>query len=174
MEVMDVFRYLFSVTTGGKMPKQKLQLTKKEDQEYRARLLRLEEMGIPIGCADDPSPEPERLVLKQIQHDSARIYDLPSGEVAVVVLAKLTIPISGILITDVEITLPWDAAPLELSDRWESNYYQDLIDRLPYNRTKVLNDLLTSEAPLGARQVEGAIVAQRWISFPPNSTTRRL
>jgi hypothetical protein len=147
------------------MPTRKSRLTKTEYQEYRARLLRLEKMGIPIGCADDPSPEPDRLILEQIHHDLARIYDLPSGEVEVVVPAKMTVLISGLLITHVEMMVPGDDFPLELSDPEESFYYQDLIARLPDSPT-VLNHWLTSEVPLRPRQVEGVIFANGWTSFP--------
>lgn len=149
------------------MPKQKLKITKTEIQEYRARLLRLEEMGIPIGSVCHASPEPDRLTLEQIEHDFAKIYDLPSGEVAVVVPAKITVLTSGILITHVEMTIPWDDYPLELSDPEESSYYQDLTAGLPQFPPTVLNRLLTSEVPLRPRQAEGVIFANGWTSFPP-------
>jgi hypothetical protein len=100
-------------------------------------------------------------------HDSGRIYDLPSGAVAVVVPAKLIVPISGILPMACAMMIAWDDFPLELSDPTESTYYQALIDELPYHRTALLNQWLTSKTPLSRRQSEGVIVAEGWTSFPP-------
>ena len=110
------------VSVGG------TKLTKTEAREHRTHLLRLEQMGIPIGYAEDPSPEPDRFTLEQIEHEFARIYELPSGAVAVVAPAKLTVRISGLLFTDHELRLPWDDFPLELSDPEENSYYQELIN----------------------------------------------
>jgi len=70
------------------MPTQKSRLTKTEDQGYRARLVRLEKMGFAVGSAGHPSPEPDRIILEQILHDFGRIYDLPSGAVAVACLPR--------------------------------------------------------------------------------------
>jgi hypothetical protein len=159
-------RFLFH-KLEEKMPKQKLKLTKTEDQEYRARLLRLEEIGIPIGSGCHPSPEPDRFTLEQIEDYSAWICVLPSGMVAIVALAKVTVRISGVLITDVAMRIPDIDCQLDLSDPMESKYYPDLIDLLPYNRTVVLNDWLTSGVPLRCCQVQGAIIAEGWTSVPP-------
>jgi hypothetical protein len=153
---------------GGEMPTRKLRLTKTEAQEYRTHLLRLEQMGIPIGYAGDPSPEVDRFSLEQIEHAAARIYELPSGAVAVVVPAKLTIRISGPLFTDQALRLPWDDFPLELSNLEENPYAQELITWSPhYSPPKILTRLLTSEVPLRPRQVQGVIVAEGWTDVPP-------
>ncbi len=82
------------------MPTQRSRLTKTEEQEYRDRLSCLEKRRIRIGSAGDPSPEPDRLILEQIDHGFARLFELPSGEVAVVVPARMTVLTSGMLITD--------------------------------------------------------------------------
>jgi hypothetical protein len=37
---------------------------------------------------------------------------------------------------------------------------------VPYNRTVVLNDCLTSEVALRCRQVQGVIIAEGWASVP--------
>ena len=148
------------------MPKQKLRINKTEIQETRARLLRLEEIGIPIGPVCAPSPEPDRLTLEQIEDEFAYIYELPSGMVAIVVPVKLVVRISGVVITDVAMRIPDINCQLDLSDPTESKCYQDLVDLLPYNRTVVLNDCLTSEVPLRRRQVQGVIIAEDWASLP--------
>ena len=149
------------------MPKQNLKLTKTGDQEYRARLLRLKQMGIPIGSVPHPSPEPDRLALEQIDRDFAKMYILLSGRVAVVVPATMRVLISGILITDVNIWIPQIDCQLELSDPTGDQFYPDLMDRLVYDpRIKLLNDWLTSEVSLRLRQVQGVIIAEGWADVP--------
>jgi hypothetical protein len=114
----------------GKLPTRRLKRTKAQDREYRALLLQLKEMGVLVGCIDDPPGQPSSLTVEQIDHEFAKLYELPWGEVAIVVLAKLTVLKAGILITDSEVTTPWDGL-LELGDPTESTYYEDLIRGLP-------------------------------------------
>src|ERR1022692_3887376 len=64
-----------------RMQTQKLRLTTTEDQAYRTRLSRLEELGIPVGCAVDPRPEPDRLMFEQTEGELPAIYELPSDQV---------------------------------------------------------------------------------------------
>ena len=77
------------------MPTQRLRLNTTEDQAYRARLSRLEKLGIPVGCAVDSRHKPDRLTFEQTPYEFARIYELPSGEVAAVVPATMTVLRSG-------------------------------------------------------------------------------
>lgn len=148
------------------MPTHKSRLTKTQDQEYRARLSRLEEIGIPIGCAEDPSLEPDRLILEQIQHDFARLHELPAGAVAVVVPVRMTVLTSGILIRGLGLMTGLDDDPLDVSDPegWPS--YEDVIDWFPFS-PKVLNHRLTNGVPLRHCQVEGVIIANGWSAVPP-------
>jgi len=146
------------------MTRQKLKLT---DQECRARLLRLKQLGIPIGSAADPSPEPDRLILEQIDHEFARLYELPSGAIAVVVPARMTVLTPGMLIMDRGMTTPWDDCLLELEDPEEWESYKDVIDWLRPLSPKVLNRWLTSGIPLRPRQLEGVILANGWREVPP-------
>lgn len=145
------------------MTRQRLTLT---DQECRARLLRLEQLGITIGSAADPSPEPERLILEQIDHAYAWLFELPSNAVAVVVLARMTVLTSGMLITDFEMTTGLDDFPLDLEDPAEGLFHKDVMDCLPFSRP-VLNHWLTCGIPLRHRQVEGVILANGWSVVPP-------
>ena len=149
------------------MPKQQLKITKTEYQEYRARLLRLEEMGVPTGSVSGASPEPDRLTVKQTEDECAWIYELPSGAVAVVAPAKLTVRVPGTLITHAEVAIPDFDCELDLSDPGESQWYAQLMKQLPYNLTECLNDRLTSGMPLSVRQVRGAIMAEGWAPVPP-------
>ncbi len=150
------------------MPKRQSRITETEYQEYCERVLRLKEIGVPTGSVHRPSPEPARLALEQTDQHSARIYELPSGMVAVVVPARIQVLVSGIFFTDVALFLPRFDCPLELSDPAENAYYPDLIDWLPYNTpTELLNNLLTSEIPLRPRQQDGVIVADGWTFVPP-------
>src|SRR5216684_7363933 len=148
------------------MPTQRLRLTKAGDQEYRTRLTQLEQMYIEIGRAADPSHEPDRLALEQTQDEVASIYELPLGEVAIVVPAKMIVLKPGILITDVAMMTPWDDCPLELSDLKGCSYYKDLIGGLFHVPPRLLNPWLKREVPLNTRQVEGVIMANGWSSFP--------
>ena len=149
------------------MPKRQLKTTKTEYQENRARLLRLKEMGVPTGSVCGASPEPDRLTVDQTEDDYAWIYELPSGEVAFVAPAQLTVRVPGTLITDAEVAIPDFDCELDLSDPGESRWYAQLMNLLPYNLTECLNDRLTSGVPLSVRQVRGAIIAEGWASVPP-------
>jgi hypothetical protein len=137
------------------------------DQEYRARLSRLAKLGIPVGCAVDARHEPKRLTFEQIPDGFARIYELPLGEVAVIVPAKMTILKSGILITDVAIRTPWEDWPLDLWDPEETPYYKDLIGDLCHFLPTVLNPWLERDVPLRPRRQEGVIIAHGYIRVLP-------
>ena len=149
------------------MPTQRLRLNTTEDQAYRARLSRLEKLGIPVGCAVDSRHKPDRLTFEQTPYEFARIYELPSGEVAAVVPATMTVLRSGILITHVAMMTPWEDCPLDLWDPEGSPYYKDLIGGLCQFPLTVLNPWLERDVPLRPRQVEGVIIAHGYISVPP-------
>src|SRR5208282_6076257 len=148
------------------MPTHKLRLTNIEDQENRTLLSQLEKMGIPIEAAADASPEPERLTLKQTQNDFAGIYELPMGEVGVVVPAEMTVLKSGMLITDVAVRIPGDDCPIDLWDPEEvSHFHKELIRVLYHFPPRLLNPYLKPELPLNVCRVEGVIIAQGSSSF---------
>jgi hypothetical protein len=150
------------------MPRQRLRIDTAADQEYRARLSRIKNMGIPVGRAVDPPHEPDRLTLEQTESEWSIIYELPLNEVAVIVPATLTILKSGILITDVAMMTPWEESSIDLWDPEERPYYyKELIDTLYHQPPTFLNDWLTSGVPLRPRQVEGVIIAHGYISVPP-------
>jgi hypothetical protein len=148
------------------MPTKRSRLIKTEEQEYRTRLSWLEKMSIPIGAAGDPLSEPDRLTFEQTWDELARIYELPSGAVAVVAPAKMIVLKSGILITDVAMMTPWDDFPLDLWDPEESSDYQGVIGSLYHSPPRFLNPYLKRELPLDVRQVEGVIIAHGYSSFP--------
>jgi hypothetical protein len=149
------------------MTTQRSRVAKMEDREYRARLSRLEKLGIPVGCAVDARHEPKRLAFEQTPYEFARIYELPLDEVAVIVPAKMTILKSGILITDVAMKTPWDDCPLELSNLEGRPYYQYLIGRLYHSPPELLSPWLERDVPLRPRRVEGVIIAYGYVSVPP-------
>ena len=148
------------------MPSQRLRLTKTEDQQDRALLSELRKMGIEIGSAGPPA-ELARLTLEQSDYELAEVCELPSGAIAAVVPAKMTVLSSGILITDAEMTTPWDEFPLDLSEPESSAYYEDLIGRMYHSPPRVLNHWLTHHVPLRPRQEEGVIFAHGWSPVPP-------
>jgi hypothetical protein len=143
------------------MPTQRFRLNTTEAQAYRARLSQLAKMDIPIGHATDPSPEHDRLELKQTQNDFARIYELPMGEVGVVVPAEMTILKSGILITNVAMMIPGDDCPIDLWDPEENldYFYKELIGQLYHSPPRLLYPYLKRELPLNVCKVEGVIIA---------------
>jgi hypothetical protein len=165
MEVFTTF-FVYIKSWREKMPKRQLKTTKTEYQENRARLLRLKEMGIPTGSVCGASPEPDRLTVEQTEDECAWIYELPSGGVAFVGPAELTVRVPGTLITYAQVAIPDFDCELELSDPGESLWYAQLMNLLPYNLTECLNDRLTSGVPLSVRQVRGAIIAEGWASVP--------
>jgi hypothetical protein len=148
------------------MPKQKLRLTKAEDQENRYSLSQLEGMGIPIGCAVDPPHEPDRIMLEQTEYEVARIYELPLNEVLVVVPARMTILEPSILIMDVAMITTLEDCSLELCDPEESSYYVKLIGGLYHLPPTSLNPALTSDLRLPCRRLEGVIIAHGYTSVP--------
>jgi hypothetical protein len=145
------------------MTKQKPKLA---DEDFRARLLRLEQLGVPVGPVADPSPEPDRLILKQTDEGIARLYELPSGEIGVVIPVEITVLTSGVLIIDRELTTSLDDFPLEFTDS-DWGFYASVIDEQPYSAQN-LNYLLTSGQPLRPCQTRGIIIANGWSKIPPN------
>jgi hypothetical protein len=148
------------------MPTQKQWLTKTERQQYQSRLTWLEQMGIPIGHAVDCPPEAERITFDQTQYEIAKLYELPWGEVAVLVPAKMSVLKSGVLIREVAVKTPWDNWPLELWASEDSPYYQDVIRSLYHFPPTVLNPWLEPEVPLRPRQTEGVIIAGGYVNVP--------
>jgi hypothetical protein len=149
------------------MPTQTSRLNKTKDQEYRARLSRIKNMGIPVGRAVDPLREPDRLMFEQTESELSSIYELPLGEGAVVVPARMTILPPGTLITAAAMMVPWEESHIDLWDDLENPYYRYLVGMLYHQPPTFLNDRLTSGVPLRPRQVEGVIIAHGSISVPP-------
>lgn len=140
------------------MPTKKWRLTRTEAQEHRTRLLQLEKMGIPVCRGGDFWHELNGIALDQIDYEFARVYELPLGDLAVVLSAELTVRTSRVLITDREMTTPWDDCLLDLSDPKGSPYYEDLAARLP-ETPRFLNRWFTRNIPPPLRQEEGVIIA---------------
>ncbi|MFZ2008627.1 MAG: hypothetical protein WAU76_01360, partial [Candidatus Sulfotelmatobacter sp.] len=132
----------------------------------RMRLLQLQEMGVPVGSVCGASPEPDRLIVEQTEDECALICELPSGAIAFVAPAELTVRVPGTLIEHAQVAIPDFDCELELSDPGESLWYAQLMNLLPYNLTECLNHRLTSGVPLSVRQVRGAIIAEGWASVP--------
>ena len=149
------------------MPRQRLRIDTAEDQEYRARLSRIKNMGIPVGRAVDPPHEPDRLTFEQTGSELPSIYELPLNEVAVIVPAKMTILQSGTLITAAVMMPPWEESHIDLWDDPENAHYRYLVGMLYHQPPTFLNRWLTSGVPLRPRQVEGVIIAHGYISVPP-------
>src|SRR5207245_11705335 len=124
---MEVFKVFFSLELGGQMPTKRSQLTKAEQDEYRASLLQLEEMGAVTRGTEDPRSQRKRFTLEQVDSELARVYDLPGGAVAAVLPAKLIVLESGVMITDSKMFAPWDNWGLDLNSPEENRFLSDLI-----------------------------------------------
>lgn len=149
------------------MPTKRLHLTKVEEIEYRFTCRQLEELGIEVGTAEDFRHERVRFTLEQGEPEFARVYDLPGGDVATVLPAKLTVLKSGVMFTDAVAVAEWDSFPLDLEGAME-NRYVDRFKRLgPSWEPIILNDFLVGRPyPLQPCQWDGLIVATGWASVP--------
>ena len=151
------------------MPIRKSRLIGEEQQEFRARVLRLKRAGIVTGTSGKPSSVPKRFILRQIDRELARIHDLPSGEVAAVMLCELMALKPGATIRHCAMTPPWGGPQLDLSEPQESPWYDGLIQGLPHSPPTVLNRWLTGQAPLPrGPKLEGVVIATGQNSAPPN------
>jgi hypothetical protein len=149
------------------MPIRKPRLTKSEFLDHCTRLVQLEQMGVPVESRFASPPDPNWLILEAIHDGTARIYDLPSWAIVIVIPARLSVLKSGMLITDVSVRIPWDDFPLELNQPDTGIVCEELLQgALPNPLPKVLNSFLKSENPLRRRCVEGLILAEGSTDFP--------
>jgi hypothetical protein len=118
------------------------------------------------GSVCGASPEPDRLAVEQTEDECAWICELPSGGIAFVGPAELTVGVPGTLIRYAQVVIRDFDCELELSDPGESLWYAQLMKLMPYNLTECLNHWLISGVPLSVRQERGAIIAAGWASVP--------
>jgi hypothetical protein len=151
------------------MPKLKSHLTLLEKTDDYARLLRLQRLGIETGDVATLGTKTERLILNPRDPEFARIYDLPNGELAVVLPARLTVLKSGPMILEARLTLPWDNRQVDLDDPEDHPSFQHLIPRLPYDRHTLLNEWLVGrEVPLRPCRRDGVIIGTATGRMPRN------
>ena len=152
------------------MPIKRSRLTKTEQEQYRASLLKLEEIHIKTECMVEPPPRPKRFTLEPIYPEFARVYDLPAGDVAVVLPAKFATLKSGVMFTDAAVFPQWDDVPLGLEGPEENRYFDRLADQgfVSYEPATILNHLLVGRSvPLRiCRHEEGLIIATGWSNVP--------
>jgi hypothetical protein len=115
-------------------------------------------MGVLKECAPDLAHKFEPLIVEQTWHDLAAVYELTPGNLAVVLLANVTV-LAPILITDLDVTITLHNVMLDLDEPEESLYCEDLIQGLPWYRPTVLNHWLKRSRPLPRCQQEGVIIA---------------
>jgi hypothetical protein len=114
--------------------------------------------GVVAESSEDLLSEPKRFILKQVDHEFARFYDLPSGEIAVVAPFEFWTLKSGVAVCRSELTLEWESPELDLSDPECSSFYEDLLH--PFASPTVLNRWLTDGlAPPRGRRLKGLIIA---------------
>jgi hypothetical protein len=165
MEVINNFLCFIS-RTEGENAKTTIENYQSEYQEKLARLWRMKGIGVSTGSVCGASPEPDRLAVEQTEDECAWICELPSGGIAFVGPAELTVGVPGTLIRRAQVVIRDFDCELELSDPGESLWYAQLMKLMPYNLTKCLNHWLISGVPLSVRQERGAIIAEGWASVP--------
>jgi hypothetical protein len=152
------------------MPYRQTRFSRAENAEFVLCLQQLQAEGIDVEIPSawiDPPPDPDRLTLDQIHDGTAKIYDLPSHAILIVIPARLSVLKSGILFTDVSLKIPWEDCPLELNEPGQELTFDKLTrGTLPDLLPTILNRWLKSEVPLRPRCVEGVILAEGWTSFP--------
>lgn len=150
------------------MPTRKLCLSKQQEGEYRARLSRLEDMGLATGSDGDISSEPERFILEQTDHEFARVHDLAAGEVAVVLPAKLTVLKPGVMFTEAQLRPSWIDWEIDL-DNVENNesIINEITQGLRVFPTRILNhEFVGRPVPLRPCQIEGVIIGNGYSPVP--------
>ena len=153
------------------MPTRRSRLTKAEQEQHRANLLKLEDIHIMTECMVEPPSRPKRFILEPIYPEFARVYDLPNGDVLVTLPAKFATLKSGVLFTDAWVFPEWDDDdPLDLERPEENRYFDRLADQgfTSYDPPKLLNHLLVGRfVPLRlCRHDEGLIFATGGSSLP--------
>ena len=149
----------------GDTPRPKFKLTQVEALGHREQLRQLKEMGLAVGCAGDFTKPREQLRLEQVDVELATIRALPGSGYVFVAPAKLTVLASSVLITDFEMTAPWDELPLELDEPETFPCYGKVVAGL-YPLT-FLNAWLTGKRPLRRSQREGLVMGWGQTSVPP-------
>jgi hypothetical protein len=140
------------------MPKQKSSYSNAEYRERRSRLLRLREIGIEIGDADDFPRHASRFEVEQIDPEYAAIFELPLGRAAVIVMARVTVVTSGVLITQTRMTIPW-GSDLAVMDPEACTDARDCLEALRFWPLNSLSKLFAQPHPLLRRREEGLIFA---------------
>jgi hypothetical protein len=152
---------------GSEMPIPRRRITAAEMRENCAILARLKQMGIVVGDDGNLCPRRDRIIFQAINPEFSRIYDLPSGEVAVVLLTKLCVLKSGPMVLDACLTLPWDDCPLDLEDPKSHRYFSDVVQGLPYHPPTILNEwMVGTQVPLRPCQRDGVLIGTGWSRIP--------
>jgi hypothetical protein len=159
------------------MPRTRSRISTAETREDRDRLLRLERIGVATGDAGNLSSKPNRFILEQIDPELARVYDLPSGCLAVVGPALLTILEPGVMIFDRLMTATSNEGEcvFDLSDPREHEHPSllNLTEGL-YNQSTILHDFLAGQSVRFRRcQIKGVILATGWMSDPATHCEER-
>jgi len=150
------------------MPRTRSRISTTEAKEDCDRLLRLEQRGVAIGNTWNSSTKPDRFILEQIDHEFARVYDLPYGGLAVVVPARLIVLTSGSMIVAQRMTTAGDEYELELSDPREHEHRSFRYPMRDFsNYPTVLNVFLAERSvPLSRGRIKGVIFATGWSCDP--------
>jgi hypothetical protein len=159
------------------MPIRKSRLTRTEEDQLRARLSQLKQIGIRVGRVGDHLPtEPERFSLEQIGPNYfARVHELDDGNVAVAVPAKLIIRKSGFITTEARLILSWCDSEINLDNvPYDKAFLEGIMPVLEGLPPRILNrEFIGRRVPLRPCQAEGVIIGIGYGPCPPTFMTTR-
>jgi len=152
------------------MPTKITRFAKPLEAERRGITSKLQRLKIQMADMDALRPTLARFALVQTWTELARVHDLPNGQVAVSLMAKLIIIKSGVMFTDVAIFPQWDDCSLDLEEEpQEHPHFEEFTRDSPAYRPTILNRFLVNHpVPLRTCQREGLIIATGWNSVPLN------
>ncbi len=154
------------------MPLRKSRLTRTEEEQLRARLSHLKQIGIMVGPIGDHSPtEPERFSLEQIGPNYfARVHELDDGDVAVAVPAKLVIRKPGFIITEARLIPSWFDSEINLDNvPYDKAFLERIMPVLEGLPPTILNrEFIGRRVPLRTCQIEGVIIGIGYGPLPAN------
>src|SRR5690242_12353214 len=130
------------------MPRFRNHLTQPEQNEYRASVARLHDLGVAVGNAGDFLHGPERLRLEQLDSELAYVHELPGSGFVFTAPVRLTVLTSRILIENFEMAASWADQLLELEDPETFTFYDDVIAHCYHFPVTTINCWLTGEKRL--------------------------
>jgi len=146
------------------MPQRKLRLTREEENDDRRSLDVLKSLGIRVRGVGI-RPQPETLGISVSSCADAFLCELTPGEVGIIVPIEIVPLRPHALISDCQITLPWESTGFAIRDADASPWYDYLFGYLGWQPRTVLNHWVTGDAPL-PHKLAGVIIGFSSVEIP--------